>query len=179
MSLAMIIDAGAKDGSVRLVRTVGALMAGALGMAAWDQWQDGLAARHWLLPLGAALACIAWCLILSCQARSNRSLSLRIAPDGGLRLMHSAAGAEAVEAEVGVVMAWGLGRLVYLHLRANIKVDPASPATNGQQSASVVGSEDCRLLLARRSFSESDWHGLRRWLVWYRRSVHREAVVVQ
>ena len=174
MSLAMIVDTRALGTPNQLGTVVGALMTGGLGMAAWEQWHDGLAAGHWLLPLGAALACAAWGLLESRRARRNRSLCLRIAADGGLRLAQPP---EEASVEAVVVAAWMLGSLVYLRVRATTKVDPAAPTADGRQSEPVFGRRDCRLLMTRREFSESDWHGLRRWLVWHRRSARAVDVV--
>lgn len=180
MSLAVKVDAGGTAGAQRITLAVGGLMTAALVMAAWEPWQEGLAARHWLLPLIAAVACAAACLV-QVRRRRRRPVSLRIGPDGRLKLL-VAGSAEAVDVEV--VMTWGLGRLIYLRVRPMIKVDSDAPAKDGRESDAATGMDpcssgacafcagDCRFLLVRRYFSETDWHGLRRWLVWYRRSGH-------
>ena len=175
MSLAVTVAGCSRVAADRATVAVASLMTGALWLAAWEQWQEGFAARHWLLPLVAGLACAVWCGASLRRSRGSRGWSLEVAPDGRILVRDPIAG-ESVEA--AVTMAWCLGRLIYLQARPMIKVAFAAPAADGRQSdpgAAAVGfprppAADCRFLLARRYPGDPDWHGLRRWLVWYRRS---------
>jgi hypothetical protein len=185
------VEAGNLSGAGRVTAAVGILMTIALSMAAIEAWLEGLPMRQALLALGAACACAAWCLRLVRRSRRADARCLRIAPDGKARLVDRVSG-ESVDAEV--MVAWGLGRLIYLCFRPVIKVDSkvdsdtlgedrresvlAAGAKGGTPVASPFGTGDYRLLLVRGCFSESQWHGLRRWLVWYRRSGHAESAAV-
>jgi hypothetical protein len=166
MSLALIADVGAKEGN-RVVALVGSSMAGALLLAAIEGFLDGAAGSGWL-PLGCSLACAGLCLRACLRRRP--AVRLQVMPDGMLRL-HSATRDGEVRDAV-FVRGWSLGRTIFLQLRPVSGVDPAALGGNRPQSVSAFGSGDCRLLLESRSFDGAQWHALRRWLVWHRRS-HR------
>jgi hypothetical protein len=175
MSLALSVDIHEADAG-RIAAAAGALMATTLVLAAWEQ--GGLAAGAGWLPLGCAAASAVWCLGLYRRSRRKQSLCLQVSAEGLLRLVSPGSG-EAVA--VGVVAAWGIGHFMGLRLRPAVAAEQA--AANGRQpagrpSAAGFGSADCWLVLARWSFSEARWHGLRRWLVWYRRSRHGESCLV-
>jgi hypothetical protein len=161
MSLALDLDVAASDGATRLTALVGLLMTASLALAAVEQFTQG--GRGWL-GAAVAVACAAWC-IGRCRRsvvrrQVGRQLRLQIKPDGSIGLAASE-GEGAVAA--AVVSVWQLGGLVCLRLR---------PTTV------VFGSGDCLFLLVRGSFDHASWHGLRRWLVWYRRSRRLEPAVV-
>jgi hypothetical protein len=162
MSLALRVDVARHDITTRFTAAVGLLMAGLLALAAREQSFAAAGGGRGWLTLGCAVACAAWCLILCRRGIGRRRLLLRVTADGILRLLERDSG-ETTDA--AVVSAWRLGGLICLRLRPD---DPQRPA--------AFGSGDCLLLLARRSLSQSQWHGLRRWLVWYRRSRRPEAV---
>lgn len=193
MSLAVKVAAQDSAGAVGETVAIAGLMTGTLVMAATEVWQEGLDVRHWLLPLACALACTAWCLMLVARGRRRPAWVIRIAPDGALALQ-APEGGQTVAATVTAAI--GLGHLIYLRVKPMVKVDFAPPPEDDRQSVgqegiapgSVDGSprrglqpcgrfpRDCHFLLARRSFSVDVWHGLRRWLVWYRRCGHPESV---
>jgi hypothetical protein len=157
MSLALDVDVASSDCTTRLTALVGLLMTAALALAAVEQFTQG--GRGWL-GAAVAVACAAWCIgrcrRSAVRGQVRRLLRLQIKVDGSIGLAaREGDGAVAT----AVVSAWQLGGLVCLRLR------PAS---------ADFGSGDCLLLLERRSFDPTSWHGLRRWLVWYRRSRRRE-----
>lgn len=155
MSLALNVEGGARRGARRMAIVLAALMCATLLMSAWTGWQaaDGAPgdARRWWLPLACALGCAAWCgFVLRRLSDRERSLRLRIAPDGAVQLAGAAGQPPLATA---VVAAWRLGGCLYLRLR------PAD------------GRRDHRLLLCRGDVAPAQWHGLRRWQVWLQRSV--------
>ena len=183
MSLAVTVDPGSPVAVDRPTLVVGSLMAGALVLSAWEQWQDGFAWQHWGMSLLAAFACAAWCLALLRSSRGGRRWSLVVAPDGRVRLEDPATG-ESVDA--AVVALWSLGRLIYVRVGPICKVARARSGADAGQSdraavaaaVPVLRAADCRFLLARQALGDAAWHGLRRWLVWYRRSAHGESGAV-
>jgi hypothetical protein len=174
MSLALLVDVGGvEDGESRLTAAVGVSMTAALLLATLEQFLETPDGRWWL-PLACALACAGCCFLSWRRSCGRPPMRLQASPDGQLRLSSLRTG-ECVDA--AFVRGWCLGRLVWLHLRPLTKVDPAAPVGNGRQSASIFEGWDCRLLLARRSFEETSWHALRRWLVWQSRSRRGRAIV--
>ena len=157
MSLALGVDIASNDGTARLTAAVGLLMSGALALAALEQFRDEDAGELGGLCLLCAVACAAWCGVLGRRRLASRKPLLRIGADGAVGLV-AREGGEPVAA--AVVLAWQLGGLVCLRLR------PAA-----------IGSGDCLILLLRGSYDEARWHGLRRWLVWHRRSRRREPAI--
>lgn len=160
MSLALGVDVATSDGTIRVTAVVGLVLTAALALAAVEQFTQEEGGRGWLAA-GLAFACASWCIALcrrfAARRRLQRHLRLEVKADGSIGLA-SREGEETVAA--AVVSAWQLGGLVCLRLR---------PAT------AAFGSGDCLFLLVRRSFDQARWHGLRRWLVWYRRSSRRAA----
>ncbi len=160
MSLGLNVDAGARRGARRAVLALAASMCAMLLLSAWNGWQvaEGEATdpRRWWLPLVCAAACLACCLDwLRTEAARDRTLRLIVAPDGAARL-GSGPGRVPVAAEV--VGAWRLGRILYLRLR------PAG------------AQHDCRLLFLQGDVPPAQWHGLRRWQVWLRRSLNAHRI---
>lgn len=175
MSLAVTVSGGIDTGASRITLLAGAATAGSLGMSAAEQWREGLTMRHWSLPLIAGLVCAFWSLLVAWRDRRLPVRTLAIDGDGGLRLIDPHGGAPI---EAFAIVAWRLGAVFFLHARATKKVACALPAADGPQSESEAGAADVqaprgldyRLLLVRRRVPDADWHGLCRWLVWYRRS---------
>ena len=186
MTLALTVDPGSATAANRLTVAAGGLMVAVLLLAAWEQWQEGASWRQCLLSLSAAFACAGWCCMLvwrelgsdrsgrhGGRSRRNRGRPrwlLQIAPDGRLRLADPATD---VAVDAAVMMAWSLGNLIYLRVGPISKVVADQTAADaGQSAASACAghADDSRWLLAKRDLSPADWHGLRRWLVWYRRS---------
>ncbi len=180
--LAVTIASRNASGADRATLVVGGLMTGVLLSAAFEQWQSGASLQSDLTALGAALVCAGWCLKLlwhrrfrgtlgsnrqdhqdhqDRHSRDRRRWSLSIASDGTTRLLDPLT-AELIVADV--VLAWALGNWIFLRVTAVSKVVCTQSGRDAGQSA------DCGWLLSRRDVSETDWHGLRRWLVWYRRS---------
>jgi hypothetical protein len=156
MSLGLNVDAGTRRGARRAVLALAATMCAMLLLSAWNGWQvaEGEAAdsRRWRLPLVCAVACLACCLDwLRTGTKRDRTLRLIVAPDGAARLVDGS-GTTPVAAEV--VGAWRLGRVLCLRLR------PAG------------AQRDCRLLFLQGDVAPAQWHGLRRWQVWLRRSLN-------
>ena len=102
MSLAVTVDPGSPGAVDRPTLVLGSLMAGALVLSAWEQWQEGFAWQYWGMSLLAAVACAAWCLALLRRSRRGRRWSLVVAPDGGVRLEDPATG-ESVDAAVAAL----------------------------------------------------------------------------
>ena len=163
MSLALGVDITINDGTARLTAAVGLLVSGALALAAIEQFRAEAAGGGGGLFFVLPVACAVWCSLLCRRSMSSRELLLRIGADGALGLVPRRGGEPVAAA---AVLAWQLCGLVCLRLR---------PAAGADSRA--IGSGDCLILLLRGSFDEARWHGLRRWLVWYRRSRRREPVV--
>ena len=171
MSLALNVEAGARRGAGRMGSALAAAMCATLSMSAWTGWLEaqaiGADPRRWWLPLASVIACLA--CYLSWRGRTGAgprpgrrrlpgspretgaALRLVVAPDGAAGIA-TAPGAVPVPAEV--VGAWRLGDVLFVRLR------PAG------------ARRDCRLLLTRADVAPEQWHGLRRWQVWLRRSLN-------
>ena len=173
MSLALVVDAGRCDATRRFTAAIGSLLVAALLLSVLEQSPSGAASAQWWLSVACALACAAWCFF-QCQRSACRPLhQLRLSDDGRLCLV---AGDSGESQDAVLAGAWSLGPLISLRVCTTAKVDPTGTDANDPQSASGFKSCDCSFLLARSSFDEASWHGLRRWLVWHRRSRQRTAV---
>jgi hypothetical protein len=166
MTLALLVDVDkGRGGESRLTAAVGAVMTAVLLLAAAERFREGPAAQAWL-PLACALVCAFWGFHAWRRSARRPAVRLQVLQEGGWRLS-SLDGGECREAVL--VKGWSLGRLIALHLRPTNPVEPA-PARAGPELRFRSGSADCRFLLSRRSFDEAQWHALRRYLVWQRRS---------
>ena len=155
MSLALGVDIAGGAGTTRITAAAGLSMSSALALAALEQFRfEASGGRGWLCVAGAAV-CAAWCAFACRRSAARRQVRLQIEADGTLRLA-TCEGAE--KTVVAAVTAWHVGGVICLRLRPGL------------------GSGDCLFLLTRGAFDEASWHGLRRWLVWYRRSRRREPV---
>jgi hypothetical protein len=170
MSLAVVVDVGRQDASRRVAALVGLLMTAVLLLAASEQSDDG--GRGWL-ALVCALFCAAWSATAWGRPKMCPTLRLQVTAEGRLRLLGPEIGTAT---DALLLHGWSVGPVIVLRVAAQRKVDPAALAANDGQSASVLGSVDCRLVLVRGSCDVNRWHALRRWLVWYRRSGRHEAV---
>jgi hypothetical protein len=173
MSLALAVDAARCDATRRVAAVIGALLFAALLLAALEQFLSGPQGARWWLPLACALVCGAWCLMQCRRSACRPRYRLRVSNDGKLCLLAADSGESHDAVLAG---AWCLSSLIWLRVSASAKVDPDRSDANDPQSASCFKSGDYGFMLARASFDEATWHGLRRWLLWHRRS-RRSAVV--
>ena len=172
MSLALNVVASPRRAG-RLAQALAVAMCATLLMSAWTGWQEAQAAgvepRRWWLPLACVIACLACCLprrgragagegpqrslrgFFRNQPARDRALRLFVAPDGAAQVVPTV---DAAPIAAEVVGAWRLGSVVYLRLR------PAG------------ARRDCHFLLSRADLAPDQWHGLRRWQVWLRRSLN-------
>jgi hypothetical protein len=167
MSLALSVDVGGRsDGESGVTAAIGVLTTAVLLLAATEQFREAPAGRWWL-ALGCAMASALWCRGSWRRSSRRPRMRLKVADDGRLRLtcLDSGESCDAV-----FVAGWKLGRLIWLHLRALPKVDPAPGRPDHRQSVFGSGRNDGRFLLTRGFFEVTDWHALRRWLVWHGRS---------
>jgi hypothetical protein len=167
MTLALLVDVDkGRGGENRLTALVGAVMTMVLLLAAAERIQEGPAAQSWL-PLACALACALWAFHAWRRSALRPAVRLQVLQGGGWRLsaLDSGESREAI-----LVRGWSLGGLIALHLRRTDPIEPAAAAQARPKWRLRGGSTDCRFLLSRRSFDETQWHALRRYLVWQRRS---------
>jgi hypothetical protein len=168
MSLSLGVDVTHADGA-RLTAAVGLLLSGSLMLAAIEQFAAEAVTQGWLC-LACALACGLWCGIACRRLARKPALRLQIRPDGSIAV---AAGGQGGLLPATVAGAWRLGGLMCLRLRR--ARDPVPPSEKDIFAwRGTVGSDDCLLLLTTESLDGASWHGLRRWLVWHRRSNRRD-----